>query len=85
MELVVNPSPHLEPKSEGDPGPSDVPTSIKSNGSGGQPRVAPQRVAVSERTAGSALIMWPSQSHVPGVRTYQIQYNSSADDVLIYR
>ncbi|XP_019723881.1 leucine-rich repeat and fibronectin type III domain-containing protein 1-like protein isoform X2 [Hippocampus comes] len=85
VELVVNPSPHLEPEPGGDPGPSDVPTSIKSNAGGGQARAAPRRVAVSELTASTALVTWPSQSHVPGVRTYQIQYNSSADDVLVYR
>ncbi|XP_077397767.1 leucine-rich repeat and fibronectin type III domain-containing protein 1-like protein [Festucalex cinctus] len=85
VELVVNPSPHLEPKPDADPGPSDVPTSIKSNASGGQPRVAQQRVSVSELTASTALITWPAQNHIPGVRTYQIQYNSSADDILIYR
>ncbi|XP_051934672.1 leucine-rich repeat and fibronectin type III domain-containing protein 1-like protein [Hippocampus zosterae] len=85
VELVVNPSPRSEPGPEGDPGPSDVPTSIKSNSSWGQARAAPRRVAVSEVTAGTALVTWPSPSHVAGVRTYQIQYNSSADDVLIYR
>ncbi|XP_061684333.1 leucine-rich repeat and fibronectin type III domain-containing protein 1-like protein isoform X3 [Syngnathoides biaculeatus] len=85
VELVVNPSPHFDPKPEADPGPSDLPTSIKSNTSGGQARVTQPRVSVSEVTASGALITWPAQNHIPGVRTYQIQYNSSADDVLIYR
>ncbi|KAL7878389.1 hypothetical protein AOLI_G00093630 [Acnodon oligacanthus] len=85
VELVVNPSPHYDPKLEPEPGPSDMPTSIKSNSSGGgQPR-AEHRVSVTEITSTSATIRWPSQSHIPGVRMYQIQYNSSTDEILIYR
>ncbi|XP_037533898.1 leucine-rich repeat and fibronectin type III domain-containing protein 1-like protein [Nematolebias whitei] len=85
VELVVNPSPHFDPKVELDPGPSDIPTSIKSNVSGGHPRSDQQRVSVSELTSSSATIRWPPQNHIPGVRMYQIQYNSSTDDILIYR
>ncbi|XP_072551767.1 leucine-rich repeat and fibronectin type III domain-containing protein 1-like protein [Salminus brasiliensis] len=85
VELVVNPSPHYDPKLEPEPGPSDMPTSIKSNSSGGgQPR-AEHRVSVTEITSTSAIVRWPSQSHIPGVRMYQIQYNSSTDEILIYR
>ncbi|XP_030622049.1 leucine-rich repeat and fibronectin type III domain-containing protein 1-like protein [Chanos chanos] len=84
VELVVNPSPHYNPKVEPEPGPSDMPTSIKSNSSGGQSRTE-QRVSVSEITSSSATIRWPPQNHIPGVRMYQIQYNSSTDDILIYR
>lgn len=85
VELVVNPSPHFDPKLDPDPGPSDIPTSIKSNVSGGQARSDQQRVSVSDLTATSATIRWPPQNHIPGVRMYQIQYNSSTDDILIYR
>ncbi|XP_062328799.1 leucine-rich repeat and fibronectin type III domain-containing protein 1-like protein [Osmerus eperlanus] len=86
VELVVNPSPHFDPKMELDPGPSDIPTSIKStNASGGHARSDQQRVSVSELTSSSATIRWPPQNHIPGVRMYQIQYNSSTDDILIYR
>uniref|UniRef100_A0A3B5M2D5 Leucine-rich repeat and fibronectin type-III domain-containing protein 3 n=1 Tax=Xiphophorus couchianus TaxID=32473 RepID=A0A3B5M2D5_9TELE len=85
VELVVNASPHFGPKLEPDPGPSDIPTSIKSNVSGGQPRADPQRVSVSDLTSSSAVIRWPPQNHIPGVRMYQIQYNSSTDDILTYR
>lgn len=85
VELVVNPSPHFDPKLEPDPGPSDIPTSIKSNASGGPVRSNQQRVSVSELTSSSATIRWPPQNHIPGVRMYQIQYNSSTDDILIYR
>ncbi|KAM3616870.1 uncharacterized protein V6R79_025101 [Siganus canaliculatus] len=85
VELVVNPSPHYDPKLDPDPGPSDIPTSIKSNVSGGQARYDQQRVSVSDLTSSSATIRWPPQNHIPGVRMYQIQYNSSTDDILIYR
>ncbi|XP_035477782.2 leucine-rich repeat and fibronectin type III domain-containing protein 1-like protein isoform X1 [Scophthalmus maximus] len=85
VELVVNPSPHFDPKLDPDPGPSDIPTSIKSNVSGGQARSDQQRVSVSDVTSSSATIRWPPQNHIPGVRMYQIQYNSSTDDILIYR
>ncbi|XP_064158749.1 leucine-rich repeat and fibronectin type III domain-containing protein 1-like protein [Anguilla rostrata] len=85
VELVVNPSPHYDPKLEPEPGPSDIPTSIKSNASGGHSRPDQQRVSVSELTSSSATIHWPPQNHIPGVRMYQIQYNSSSDDILIYR
>lgn len=85
VELVVNPSPHFDPKLDPDPGPSDIPTSIKSNVSGGQARSDQQRVSVSDLTSNSATIRWPPQNHIPGVRMYQIQYNSSTDDILIYR
>ncbi|XP_042339214.1 leucine-rich repeat and fibronectin type III domain-containing protein 1-like protein, partial [Plectropomus leopardus] len=84
VELVVNPSPHFDPKLDPDPGPSDIPTSIKSNASGGQARYDQQRVSVSDLTSSSATIRWPPQNHIPGVRMYQIQYNSSTDDILIY-
>ncbi|XP_057694935.1 leucine-rich repeat and fibronectin type III domain-containing protein 1-like protein [Corythoichthys intestinalis] len=87
VELVVNPSPRSDPgpPERADPGPSDVPTSIQSNAGGGQARVGQRQVSVSQLTASGALVTWPAQNHVPGVRAYQIQYNSSADDVLIYR
>ncbi|KAK7882142.1 hypothetical protein WMY93_028316 [Mugilogobius chulae] len=85
VELVVNPSPHYEPKLDAEPGPSDMPTSIKSNWSGGQARGEQQKVSVSHLSSSSATVTWPDQSHIPGVRMYQVQYNSSRDDILIYR
>lgn len=48
-------------------------------------RAEQQRVSVSDLTSSSATIRWPPQNHIPGVRMYQIQYNSSTDDILIYR
>ena len=91
MELVVNPSPHYGPAPGPAPGPSDIPTSIKSNASsvgvggarGGGAELP--RVSVGDVTDTSATVRWAGPEHVPGVRLYQVQYNSSTDDVLIYR
>ncbi|NXM46017.1 LFN1L protein, partial [Gymnorhina tibicen] len=43
-------------------------------------------VVVAEVTATSALVRWPPQERLlEGLRMYQIQYNSSADEILVYR
>ncbi|XP_077788580.1 leucine-rich repeat and fibronectin type III domain-containing protein 1-like protein isoform X2 [Podarcis muralis] len=89
VELVVNPYPHLANSTncdkEAEPGPSDILISAKSsfpNETKSQPE---RKVVVAELTSSSALIQWPSQHHIPGIRMFQIQYNSSADDILVYR
>lgn len=38
-----------------------------------------------ELTGNSALIRWSSQTPTSGVRMFQVQYNSSGDDALVYR
>ncbi|XP_072777031.1 leucine-rich repeat and fibronectin type III domain-containing protein 1-like protein isoform X2 [Taeniopygia guttata] len=69
------------------PEPSDILISAKSSfsndsklerGDGGG-------VVVAEVTATSALVRWPPQEELEGLRMYQIQYNSSADEILVYR
>uniref|UniRef100_A0A672KJY1 Zgc:172282 n=1 Tax=Sinocyclocheilus grahami TaxID=75366 RepID=A0A672KJY1_SINGR len=87
VELVVNPLPHLANSTnrirEPDPGPSDILTSAKSTSSvSNETRSQERKVVLAELTANSALIRWPSQQHFPGIRMYQVQYNSSADDTL---
>ncbi|NXX11525.1 LFN1L protein, partial [Podargus strigoides] len=89
VELLVTPYPDLANSTgcdkDAEPGPSDILISAKSsfpNETKGQREKA---VAVAELTSSSALIQWPSQRHLPGIRMYQIQYNSSADDILVYR
>ncbi|MBN3326039.1 LFN1L protein, partial [Atractosteus spatula] len=82
VELIVNPFPYFNPKIEPEPGPSDFPTSIKSNVTNSR---QDQRVMVTEVTSSSATIKWNPQNHIPGIRMYQIQYNSSLDRILIYR
>uniref|UniRef100_A0A8B9R389 LFN1L protein n=1 Tax=Anas platyrhynchos TaxID=8839 RepID=A0A8B9R389_ANAPL len=77
VELLVTPYPNLANSTncdkDAEPGPSDILIS--------QEKV----VVVAELTSSSALIQWPSQHHLPGIRMYQIQYNSSSDDILVYR
>ncbi|KAL7825095.1 hypothetical protein AOLI_G00323020 [Acnodon oligacanthus] len=90
VELVVSPLPHLANSTnrvrEPDPGPSDILTSAKStSSSSNDTRTQEKKMVLAELTANSALIRWPSQQHFPGIRMYQIQYNSSTDDTLVYR
>lgn len=90
VELVVSPLPHLANSTsrvrELDPGPSDILNSVKStSSSSNETRVSDKKTVLVELSANSALIRWPSQQHFPGIRTYQIQYNSSLDETLVYR
>nr|XP_041568496.1 leucine-rich repeat and fibronectin type III domain-containing protein 1 isoform X1 [Taeniopygia guttata] len=64
------------------PGPSDM-AQAGGNDTWGGP--GERRVVAAEVTGSSARIRWLPQRHVPGVRMVQIQYNSSADDALVYR
>ncbi|XP_038623204.1 leucine-rich repeat and fibronectin type III domain-containing protein 1-like protein [Tachyglossus aculeatus] len=83
VELSVGPRPREANGSRPRPGPSDILTAGRGNGTavGAQPRV----VAVAQVTTSSALVHWEPGAPAPGLRMYQIQYNSSADDTLIYR
>ncbi|XP_026196607.1 leucine-rich repeat and fibronectin type-III domain-containing protein 2 [Anabas testudineus] len=52
----------------------------------GAPKSQPERaVSVSEVTAVSALVKWTVNKSAPKVKMYQLQYNCSNDEVLIYR
>ncbi|KAH0631618.1 hypothetical protein JD844_006039 [Phrynosoma platyrhinos] len=92
VELLVNPLPQLSngtsSKVPEAAGPSDILTSAKAalpvsaNETGASPD---KGVAASEVSSSSVLIHWYPQWHVPGIRMYQIQYNSSSDDILVYR
>ncbi|XP_028857497.1 leucine-rich repeat and fibronectin type III domain-containing protein 1 [Denticeps clupeoides] len=78
LPLFINNTGHMR---EADPGLSDITTSSKSNDTKNQDK----RVLVADVTSSSAVIHWPSERHIPGIRMYQIQYNSTADDTLVYR
>ncbi|NWT07665.1 LFN1L protein, partial [Vireo altiloquus] len=69
------------------PEPSDILISAKSSFSNDSKLEKGDRggVVVAEVTATSALIRWPPQEQLEGLRMYQIQYNSSADEILVYR
>ncbi|XP_023695204.1 leucine-rich repeat and fibronectin type III domain-containing protein 1-like protein [Paramormyrops kingsleyae] len=88
VELVVNPLPHLANSTnrvqELESGPSDILISTKSV-SGNGTKVPEPKLVVAEVTGNSVLIKWPLLHHIPGIKMYQVQYNSSADDTLIYR
>ncbi|KAM4633615.1 leucine-rich repeat and fibronectin type-III domain-containing protein 2 [Polymixia lowei] len=52
----------------------------------GAPKSQPEKVvSVSEVTAISALVKWSVSKSAPKVKMYQLQYNCSDDEVLIYR
>ncbi|XP_051535249.1 leucine-rich repeat and fibronectin type III domain-containing protein 1-like [Myxocyprinus asiaticus] len=80
LPLFVNNTGHMR---EADPGLSDITTSTKSGNNDTKPQN--KRVVVEELSANSAVIHWPSERHIPGIRMYQIQYNSTVDDTLVYR
>ncbi|KAA0711694.1 Leucine-rich repeat and fibronectin type-III domain-containing protein 2 [Triplophysa tibetana] len=88
VELSIIQLPHLnngtnrtsQPKSRL----SDITSSAKT--SKGETKAQPKHVvSVSEVTAVSALIKWTVSRVAPKVKMYQLQYNCSEDDVLIYR
>ncbi|MBN3321136.1 LRFN1 protein, partial [Atractosteus spatula] len=79
LPLFVNNTSHMK---EPDPGLSDITTSSKSSN---DTKNQDKRVVAAELTSSSAVIRWPSERHIPGIRMYQIQYNSSSDDTLVYR
>ncbi|KAM4696971.1 LOW QUALITY PROTEIN: leucine-rich repeat and fibronectin type III domain-containing protein 1-like protein [Rhinophrynus dorsalis] len=90
VELIVNPFPNLANSTncdkESESGLSDILTPAKSSIPSNETKSPyDKKVVVAELTSSSALIQWPPQRHIPGIRMYQIQYNSSSDDILIYR
>ncbi|KAJ8340999.1 hypothetical protein SKAU_G00332900 [Synaphobranchus kaupii] len=88
IELSIIQLPHLsngtgrtsQPKSRL----SDITSSTKTNKV--EPKAPPERVvSVSDVTAVSALVKWSVSKATPKVKMYQLQYNCSDDEVLIYR
>nr|XP_023649242.1 leucine-rich repeat and fibronectin type-III domain-containing protein 2 [Paramormyrops kingsleyae]XP_023649248.1 leucine-rich repeat and fibronectin type-III domain-containing protein 2 [Paramormyrops kingsleyae] len=88
VELSIIQLPHLsngtgrtsQPKSRL----SDITSSTKT--SKGETKTVPEKaVSASEVTAVSALIKWSVSKAAPKVKMYQLQYNCSDDEVLIYR
>uniref|UniRef100_A0A8D0KEV2 Leucine rich repeat and fibronectin type III domain containing 1 n=1 Tax=Salvator merianae TaxID=96440 RepID=A0A8D0KEV2_SALMN len=81
LPLLVNHTGHLK---EPDPGSSDITTSAKSGGNDTKNHLD-RKIIAADLTSTSVVIHWPSERHIPGIRMYQIQYNSSLDDSLVYR
>ncbi|XP_070620173.1 leucine-rich repeat and fibronectin type III domain-containing protein 1-like protein isoform X2 [Erythrolamprus reginae] len=93
VELLVHLLPLLSnsttPKVPEAVGPSDILTSAMATlPLGANDTGAPAQekgVVASEVSSSSVLIRWYPQRHIPGIRMYQVQYNSSSDDTLVYR
>ncbi|CAM4508348.1 unnamed protein product [Leuciscus chuanchicus] len=92
VDLTITKLPHFTNDTslvqEPDPGSSDIATSAKTeagssigNTKGGQEK----RVLISEITASSALVKFNFQRNIPGIRMFQVQYNGTYDDSLVYR
>ncbi|XP_061452517.1 leucine-rich repeat and fibronectin type III domain-containing protein 1 [Rhineura floridana] len=81
LPLLVNNTGHMK---EPDPGSSDITTSTKS-GANDTKNHLDKKIIAADLTSTSVVIHWPSERHIPGIRMYQIQYNSSLDDSLVYR
>lgn len=87
VEVCVVPLPLMAPPPAApppltEPGSSDIATPSRP---GANESAAERRLVAAELTSNSVLIRWPAQRPVPGIRMYQVQYNSSADDSLVYR
>ena len=87
VEVCVVPLPLMAPPPAApppltEPGSSDIATPGRP---GANESAAERRLVAAELTSNSVLIRWPAQRPVPGIRMYQVQYNSSAGDSLVYR
>uniref|UniRef100_A0A673HWZ4 Leucine-rich repeat and fibronectin type-III domain-containing protein 5-like n=1 Tax=Sinocyclocheilus rhinocerous TaxID=307959 RepID=A0A673HWZ4_9TELE len=94
VELVIIKLPHISNSTnniqEPDPGSSDISTSTRagangSNHTGDAKTSSDKRVVMSEATSSTALIKFNFQRNIPGIRMFQIQYNGTYDDSLVYR
>ncbi|XP_076872879.1 leucine-rich repeat and fibronectin type-III domain-containing protein 5 [Brachyhypopomus gauderio] len=94
VELLITKLPHFTNDTsliqEPDPGSSDIATSTRMGGDGDSPITntktgQEKRVLISEITSSSALVKFNLQRNIPGIRMFQIQYNGTYDDSLVYR
>ncbi|XP_030331023.1 leucine-rich repeat and fibronectin type III domain-containing protein 1 [Strigops habroptila] len=88
VTVLPLPVPHSDAGDDGGAGATAVgPGASDMARAGGNETRAPgeRRVVAAEVTAASARIRWLPQRHVPGVRVFQIQYNSSGDEAPVYR
>ncbi len=94
VELVIIKLPHISNSTnniqEPDPGSSDISTSTRAGANGGNhtsdaKTSSEKRVVMAETTSSTALIKFNFQRNIPGIRMFQIQYNGTFDDSLVYR
>ncbi|CAO2586394.1 Leucine-rich repeat and fibronectin type-III domain-containing protein 5 [Lemmus lemmus] len=76
---LLNSTNHIH---EPDPGSSDISTSTKS---GSNASSSNDKIVVAEATSSTALLKFNFQRNIPGIRMFQIQYNGTYDDTLVYR
>lgn len=95
VDLVIAKLPHITnntgTEQRPDPGLSDIATVTKTGAeAGGVPlgnakTSQEKKVVIAEATSTSALVNFNFQRSIPGIRMFQIQYNGSYDDSLVYR
>lgn len=97
VDLVIAKLPHITNSTvekEQDPGSSDIATVTRTGGGGEGGGVVPlgntktsqeKKVVIAEATSTSALVRFSFQRSIPGIRMFQIQYNGTYDDSLVYR
>ncbi|XP_068607686.1 leucine-rich repeat and fibronectin type-III domain-containing protein 5 [Brachionichthys hirsutus] len=94
IDIVIIKLPHISNNTnniqEPDPGSSDISTSTRGGANGSNVTAdvkggADKRVVTAEATSSTALIKFNFQRNIPGIRMFQIQYNGSQDDSLVYR
>ncbi|XP_067274463.1 leucine-rich repeat and fibronectin type-III domain-containing protein 5 [Pseudorasbora parva] len=91
VDLTITKLPHFTNDTslvqEPDPGSSDIATSAKTGGDAmGNPKGGQEkRVLISEITSSTALVKFNFQRNIPGIRMFQVQYNGTYDDSLVYR
>lgn len=95
VDLTITKLPHIANNTveerEPDPGSSDIATVTKTGAeAGGLPlgnakTSQDKKVVIAETTSTSALVRFNFQRSIPGIRMFQIQYNGSYDDSLVYR
>ncbi|XP_022529043.2 leucine-rich repeat and fibronectin type-III domain-containing protein 5 isoform X1 [Astyanax mexicanus] len=94
VDLVIIKLPHISNSTnniqEPDPGSSDISTSTRAGANGSNHTAdsktsLDKRVVIAEATSSTALIKFNFQRNIPGIRMFQIQYNGTYDDSLVYR
>ncbi|XP_077566741.1 leucine-rich repeat and fibronectin type-III domain-containing protein 5 [Stigmatopora nigra] len=87
--LLIDKLPHVANNTggerEADPGSSDIATVTKTGAEAPVGRDTEKKVVVADTTSTSAVVRFNFQRSVPGIRMFQIQYNGSYDDSLVYR
>lgn len=85
VAVLPLPVPRRDGEGEGEAQPGPEPSDMARAGGNESRPAGERRIVAAELTASSARIRWLPQRHVPGLRMFQIQYNSSLDDSLVYR